>query len=137
MWAGGSLHFNNRSTNQLATNNQRVCCTEFISDVSVKGIEGEEKVFVTIQRRIGVLFGTTYPSTTHNRASSDPEKDYLVKANREDDISQYAMVENRNLVFMRQKSAADAKEDAAKLGKILKRMLISTTPPSTLLLHSG
>ena len=137
MWAGGSLHFDKRSTNQLATNNQRVCCTEIISDVSVKGIEGEEKVFVSIQRRIGNLSETTYPSTTHNRASSDPEKDYSVKANREDDISQWAMMEDRNLVFMRQKSAADAKEDAARLGKILKRMLISTIPPSTLLLHSG
>jgi hydroxyacyl-ACP dehydratase HTD2-like protein with hotdog domain len=135
MWAGGSLEFDNKSINQLATDNQRACCTEYISDVSVKGSEGEEKVFVTIKRQIGNLWKTTYPSTTHYKTPSDLEMDYLEGATRGEDVSQWAMAEKRNLVFMRQKSAAAAKEDAARHGKILKRMLVSRvqsiTFPST------
>lgn len=124
MWAGGSLQFENNSINRLATDNQRSCCTEYISDVSVKGLEGDEKVFVTIARKIGNLSQTTYPSTTHYKSPNELELDYLAGATRGEDVGQWALIEKRNLVFMRQKSAAAAKEDVAKPGKILKRMFI-------------
>jgi len=64
--------------------------------------------------------------------------DYLECASRREDVSQWAMVEKRNLVFMKQKSAAAAKEDAARPGKILKPphepdFSVSLTPSQSLL----
>lgn len=48
MWAGGSMAFNN----PLHISEQRIICDEHISDVTVKGRPGEEKIFVQISRQI-------------------------------------------------------------------------------------
>ena len=122
MWAGGSLLFDTDPTNQVATDNQRLCCTESISDVSVKGSEGDEKVFVTINRQIGkpLIASIRLPMLYKN--PWDLDLDYLECAGHTQNLSPWAVLEKRNLVFMRQKSAATAKEDAARPGKVLKRM---------------
>jgi len=118
MWAGGSLRF---TANGLQLDNTRASCTESISNVAVKGSEGEEKVFVTIQREIRIL--------------SDAGPSSLDFDNTEAGSSwpSINMLEERNLVFMRQKSAADAKADAAKPGKVLKRMRRFSTSISSIL----
>ncbi|KAL8791493.1 MAG: hypothetical protein Q9213_000110 [Squamulea squamosa] len=82
MWAGGDItfddHLNFRST--------RFRCKESITDVNIKGNEGEEKIYVSIRRRIG--FGTSDLARHCNSISEfeDP------------------IVENRKLVFMRDRS---------------------------------
>jgi hydroxyacyl-ACP dehydratase HTD2-like protein with hotdog domain len=99
MWAGGSVQFESSGSHQLAIENERIRCTETISNVKVKGPDGDEKVFVTIERLIGDF---------RNIATNDYKT---------------VIVERRDLVFMRGKSPAEAREDAAKPGKILKRTL--------------
>lgn len=109
-----------------------------ISDVSVKGLQGDEKVFVTIKRQIGNLGKTTYPSTTHYKTPRDLEKYYLEGVTRGEVVSQRAMVEERNLVFMREKSIATVKNDIARSEKILKPLRepdfsVCLTPTQSLL----
>ncbi|KAL8951737.1 MAG: hypothetical protein Q9222_002316 [Ikaeria aurantiellina] len=75
MWAGGDMTFNEHI--QLA--NEPISCHESITKVDIKGNEGEEKIFVTIERSIRY---------NENNTSSD---------------SKAPIVENRRLVFMRDK----------------------------------
>jgi hydroxyacyl-ACP dehydratase HTD2-like protein with hotdog domain len=97
MWAGGSLMFCPNGLG-LNLNAKRYCCVEKITDVSVKGTEGKERVFVTIERRTSRAYDPSLP----------PD-------------SRAAVLETRNLVFMREKTPEAAKEDAARRDKILKR----------------
>lgn len=125
MWAGGSLVFNAARKRHLQLDTTRATCIERISDVSVKGTEGEEKVFVNIERRIG-LAGHKYCDPLYSSGSEPREifrrfvRGYLqVKDTTQ--LGNLSLIETRNLVFMREKSAAEAREDAARPGKILKR----------------
>ncbi|KAF4621710.1 hypothetical protein G7Y89_g14495 [Cudoniella acicularis] len=117
MWAGGSLVFDPAPARPLVLDASRVVCREKITDVSVKGADSQEKVFVTIERRVGL--------------SSEQEQDSEVPANT-------VALERRNLVFMEEKTVAAAKEDAARPDKILKPALtpdasVSITPTQSLL----
>lgn len=108
MWAGGSLAFNTELPDRLKLNNQRFCCTEAISDVSIKGSDGHEKIFVNIERQIGISEGSIlHPATNSVRQRPN---------------ARWPIVETRNLVFMRQKSATSAEEDVSRIGgKVLRR----------------
>lgn len=120
MWAGGALRFDNGSSNQLELNNRRAYCSEHIPDILVKGQEGDEKVIVNIERRIGYcrdlcheerLLESTPRSTTEYGSQMDTQVE-----------DPPAIIETRNIIFMREKSAAATKADVARPGKILKRM---------------
>lgn len=116
MWAGGSLQFNNNDPScQLSFSGKRIYCKELISDVVVKGDELEEKIFVTIQREIG--------SKPHS-ITPPLELPADVESIRSVETKPWALLETRNLVFMRQKTAIAAKKDKAATGKIIKRMLL-------------
>lgn len=139
MWAGGSVVFNTMSGEQLHLDNMRAACIERIVDVSVKGNEGDEKVFVSIERRIGIadtgddlqISPVEYSSATtpgkysvsdqHSMVDQRLLRRYHVDDNN--DIGRASLVETRNLVFMREKDTATAKEDCAKRPKILRRKL--------------
>ena len=124
MWAGGSLLFNMNTKAQLQLHNARACCAEHITDVSVKGAEGNEKVFVRIERRLGLVESKqSYPNNPEN-AKPRNDQDLVGEYHQVDDVGSenFSLVEVRNIVFMREKSPAAAKEDAARCGKILKRM---------------
>ncbi|KAA8572448.1 hypothetical protein EYC84_003068 [Monilinia fructicola] len=95
MWSGGSVVFNTKSGEQLCLNNIRAACVERIADVSIKGNEGDEKVFVNIERRVGL-------------------------ADTGDDPQMTSLVEMRNIVFMREKDTKTAKEDRSRPQKILR-----------------
>lgn len=129
MWAGGSLVFNPSRQRHLQLDTTRATCIEKISDVSVKGTEGEEKVFVSIERRIG-LAGHKYCDPLYSSGSEPREifrrfvRGYL-QIKDATKMGNLSMVETRNLVFMREKSAEAAKADAAKPGKVLKRESIA------------
>ena len=129
MWAGGSLVFNPSRKRHLQLDTTRATCIEKIADVSVKGTEGDEKVFVSIERRIG-LAGHKYCDPLYSSGSEPREifrrfvRGYL-QIKDATKMGNLSLVETRNLVFLREKSAEAAKADAARPGKILKRRSIA------------
>ncbi|MCJ1337049.1 hypothetical protein MMC09_002328 [Bachmanniomyces sp. S44760] len=105
MWAGGRLDFSpNSVSTRVNLHGQRAACIERISDVVSKGTPGEEKIFVTIERRIGLA-----PLDPAIRDSSqDPENHDRELLQTSDNCH---VIEHRNLVFMREshdKGAAGA-----------------------------
>lgn len=125
MWAGGRVAYN--PTNPLYLNSSRAVCAEFIRNVSIKGPSEQEKVFVAIERRIA-----TATADEHQRASAastDPlEKQTLEHRVRqrlwrdsEEDFGPCSVLETRNIVFLRSRTASEAVAEAARTGtKILK-----------------
>lgn len=106
MWAGGRITFSPNGNPALLLGGQPCVCLESIRDVKVKGREGEEKVFVEIERRISSL----------TAMEKERDQDKIRKAlYREEaaDPGPCAVVENRTIVFMRERSPAVA-ADAAK-----------------------
>ncbi|KAK2732478.1 hypothetical protein FQN55_004090 [Onygenales sp. PD_40] len=95
MWAGGWVRFYDEGGPLL--NGQRAVCMEGIRDVSVKGKEGEEKIFVGVERRVAVV--------------GEGEEDEHVRARvwteNEDERGDAIVVERRNLVFMRDRTSEE------------------------------
>ncbi|TGO26814.1 hypothetical protein BPAE_0052g00020 [Botrytis paeoniae] len=136
MWAGGSLVFNTTSGEQLRLGNMRAACIERIVDVSVKGREGDEKVFVNIERRVGLadtgdelrMNPDAKSSAIASEKCSVSDRNYMADqqllqrhhVDNNDNIGQASLVETRNIVFMREKDTTTAKEDCARLPKILR-----------------
>lgn len=114
MWAGGRIAFGPNNNPGLPSNGRSSVCLESIRDVKIKGLEGEEKVFVEIERRICSV------SAINNYRNPGKIRNAL---HREDaaDPGPCAVVESRTLVFMRERSPAVA-ADAAKgnIDKIVK-----------------
>ncbi|KAL8917698.1 MAG: hypothetical protein Q9172_005726 [Xanthocarpia lactea] len=82
MWAGGDITFNDHLPfKDFAF----LRCNESIKDVEIKGIEGDEKVFVTIERRIGYMAKGPGNSFADIDEKHDP------------------VIENRKLVFLRER----------------------------------
>ena len=117
--------FNSARKRHLQLDTTRATCIEKITDVSVKGTEGDEKVFVTIERRIG-LAGHKYCDPLYSSGSEPREifrrfvRGYL-QIKDATKLGNLSLVETRNLVFMREKSAEATQDDVARQGKILKR----------------
>lgn len=114
LWAGGSLRFNLERRAQLPLDGRcAVSCEERITEVFSKGVEtkSNEKVFVNIERRIG-----SYSTGGFNKIERRSE------SVRED--FHPSIVEKRTLVFMRQKTEAAAKEDAARPDRVLRGILL-------------
>jgi hydroxyacyl-ACP dehydratase HTD2-like protein with hotdog domain len=128
MWAGGTLLFNKNLSSELELNNRRAYCREHIPNISIKGSEGDERVFVNIERQIGycgtttenewLLDGGTPRSAARNMPSMEAQVDFSP-----------AIIETRNIVFMREKAIATIKEDVARRGKTLRRMSILDSLP--------
>jgi hydroxyacyl-ACP dehydratase HTD2-like protein with hotdog domain len=97
LWAGGSLIFNTSATYRLALNGARAACIEGIRDVTIKGKEGEEKIFVHIERRIGYV--NPDPEARLRHLDEDIAEEGVVKRIWEG--VEAAVVERRNLVFLR------------------------------------
>jgi hydroxyacyl-ACP dehydratase HTD2-like protein with hotdog domain len=108
LWAGGSLTFNTspKEEERLWLDGSRAVCIETIKDVTIKGKEGDEKVFVHVERRIGLDHG--------NEASEIGRK--------EEASVEAAIVETKDMVFMREKGPEDRERDAAASGRIIKRL---------------
>lgn len=104
LWAGGKVRFLSPSDPLL--NGSRAVCLETIRDVTVKGIEGKEKIFVRIERRIGVVGES---EEEHNIKERIWEAD-------EEDPGQASVIETRNLVFMREKSSEQLNKDKGNFG---------------------
>lgn len=113
LWAGGRVHVSAR--NNLVLDGSRAVCIETIRDVAVKGLEGEEKVVVRIERRIGTVLEHEEEDKIKSRMWREDESDF----------GQSSVIENRALVFMREKSKEQVNHDKANFGniqRIIKRM---------------
>jgi hypothetical protein len=117
LWTGGYLSFNRNTNFALHTNNMRAMCKEEVTDVWTKGQEGDEKVFVTIRRRIGGFSHAYEPP----RWSGRPEPEWGSidgKVNQwglKSKMGKLALIETRNLVFMRKKPKSQARRSSQLL----------------------
>jgi len=86
-----------------------------MTNVVVRGKDRDEKIFVKIKREIG----RSLPKKMVNHAKSE------IIMNAEEIGNNYifapSLVEERNLVYFRQKPPATTKEELDRPGKILKR----------------
>ncbi|PGG98982.1 hypothetical protein GX51_06479 [Blastomyces parvus] len=105
MWAGGWVRWYNNNNNNVNDHNatkaprhkplildgQRAVCMEGIRDVSVKGKEGDEKVFVGVERRVAVVGEGEDEEAIRRRVWTKDEEEW----------GEAVVIERRNLVFMR------------------------------------
>ncbi|KAK2882598.1 hypothetical protein FQN49_000210 [Arthroderma sp. PD_2] len=119
MWAGGSVRFFGDGGPLL--NGQRAVCVEGIREVNIKGKEGEEKIFVGIERRI---------ATVDENESDDGVRE-RVWTRSEEEQGDSMVIERRNLVFMRDRTSEEI--EAAKAAETSPRriMKVPTTPEFT------
>lgn len=103
LWAGGNIRFPGR---ELLLDGSRAVCIESIRNVTVKGREGEEKVIVTIERRIGTVAEDEDAAETWRRIWTEDESL----------AGEASVVENRDLIFMRAKSAEQIQADREQFG---------------------
>jgi len=99
MWAGGRMTFPLHGGPLL--NGQRVVCLEAIRDVTVKGRQEEEKVFVRVERRIAPV------------EEGEDEEDTRVRLwkNHSNDSDNGMITERKDLVFLRDKPPEQAQVD--------------------------
>lgn len=102
LWAGGSLSFNPASTSRFHLDGARAACVEKIKDVTIRGKEGDEKIFVHIERRYGYLNQSRHWDTRWHIEASIPETEVIQNIWEENEA---AIVERRNLVFMKAKES--------------------------------
>lgn len=128
MWAGGRVRYNNSldAEKGLRLDGGRAVGCEFIRSVDVKGHEGEEKIFVRVERRLAranerevSLLGE---ASEDESGSMKREVEHLVRQrlwrDGEEDLGECAVVETRNLVFLRERPPGE--QEAAPAKKFLK-----------------
>lgn len=98
LWAGGNLRFPGPS---LLLDGQRAVCIESIRNVTVKGREGDEKVIVRIERRVGAVAEGEDQQLTRDRIWAEDEAL----------AGEASVIENRDLIFMRTKSTTELEAD--------------------------
>ena len=125
MWAGGRVLYN--QDNPFLLDGTRGVCAEFIRSVTIKGKEGDEKLFVAIERRLAKAAADETDrlaaAATDTQARSDLHHRVRQRLwrNDSDDFGECSIIEARNIVFMRARSKEQAQADARKgAGKILK-----------------
>lgn len=92
LWAGGNVFFPPSKEN-LLLNGQRAVCVETISDVNVRGAAGDEKVFVTIDRRFSSVQEGEDAEYIRQRVLNSPE----------------VLTEQRTLAFLQDRKAEHTK----------------------------
>lgn len=123
LWAGGRVRFPVSGGPLL--NGSRAVCLETIRDVAVKGREGEEKVIVGIERRVGVV---------DERESHQSVRERIWTENAEDP-GVASVIETRNLIFMREKTREQLDHDIKSFGtntKNIKRAHFHNPGPCSL-----
>ncbi|PSK56599.1 hypothetical protein B9Z65_6223 [Elsinoe australis] len=135
MWAGGNVLYSR--TSPLPLSGARAVCIEGIRSATVKGRPGSEKVFVGIERRLGLLTSSETSALAKVDAADEAavaqiEDDVRGRLwrDRDDDMGECGVVERRNIVFLQDEGKAEKVGDAAlkeqaggqgkKEGKILK-----------------
>jgi hydroxyacyl-ACP dehydratase HTD2-like protein with hotdog domain len=93
MWAGGRIRFPHEGGPLL--NASRAVCVEGIRDVVVKGKEGEEKIFVGVERRVALV---------EDEGEEEEEIRERVWTETEEEQGDAVLIERRNLVFLRERT---------------------------------
>lgn len=112
MWAGGRVRFPQQGGPLL--DGRRAVCIEGIRDVKVKGLDGQEKIFVSIERRV---------ATVGEQETEEEIRSRVWQAS-EEDFGDAEIIERRDLVFLREKTPEQLQNDKAsfsKGGRIVKR----------------
>ncbi|EFE32351.1 uncharacterized protein ARB_00874 [Trichophyton benhamiae CBS 112371] len=126
MWAGGSVRFFGDGGPLLT--GQRAVCVEGIREVNIKGKEGDEKIFVGIERRVATV----------DEHESDDAVRSRVWTQSEEEQGASMVIERRNLVFMRDRTSKEieAAKSAANISprRIMKTEFSQTIIPSKSLL---
>lgn len=104
LWAGGKVRFPDRAGPLL--DGRRAVCLETIRDVVVKGLEGEEKIIVSIERRVGVV----------KEGEDDQSVRGRIWKENEEDPGAASVIETRNLIFMREKTQEQLDHDRGSFG---------------------
>ncbi|KAH0538744.1 hypothetical protein FGG08_004697 [Glutinoglossum americanum] len=105
LWAGGSVKWSPDPMRTLRLRGQRAVCMENITDVEIKAKGEAEKVFVTIERRVGEV------------EEGMAEDDVRCQLSGE----KASVVEKRIIVFMRERTAEQAATAAGTPGKVVKQ----------------
>ena len=135
MWAGGSMRFRPNGLPKLRT--LPVACQERITDVISKGKPGEEKIFVSLERRMGQISPGERSLSKAFRSATAYEEEAVRRVLDQDENC--SVIEHRNIVFMREKPARSPHDELEKAStKILKPSLTpefkhSLVPSPTLL----
>jgi hydroxyacyl-ACP dehydratase HTD2-like protein with hotdog domain len=98
LWAGGRIRFPEPYKVGI-TESPRLLLVEYVRDVRITGPEGQEKIFVKIERR--VARGQTGLSMTIQKKFK-----HRMKRKKEDDIGLAVIIETRDLCFMRERGSA-------------------------------
>ncbi|KAF1933560.1 uncharacterized protein M421DRAFT_39982, partial [Didymella exigua CBS 183.55] len=108
MWAGGAVKLSPALKLDLEARSelplrlkQRVACLERIKDVRLHGTGDEAKIFVTVERRFASR------SATEGESEGTLSANNFKRAIRDNDWSDSLVKEERNLVFMKAKTAAE------------------------------
>ncbi|KAM5458493.1 hypothetical protein MaudCBS49596_000407 [Microsporum audouinii] len=118
MWAGGSVRFFDDGGPLL--NGQRAVCVEGIREVNVKGKEGEEKIFVGIERRVATVDEHESDDAIRNRVWTQSEEEW----------GDSIVIERRNLVFMKDRTPEEI--EAMKAADLPRKVIkVHTTPEFT------
>ena len=124
MWAGGRMVFSPNPNSSLQSRGEPCVCLETIRGVKFKGFEGreeDEKVFVEIERRICSLTPLFEARRVPNVGRDEESIRRRVYRKDATDPGPCAVVENRTLVFMRERSpeviANAAKDNNDKIVK--------------------
>lgn len=104
LWAGGNVVF--PRSGSLILNGQRAVCVENISNVNVKGREGEEKIFVTIERRFSTVAEDEDEAQLRSRVVNSPG----------------VLTETRDLVFLREPDLEARGASNGKASRLVKCM---------------
>lgn len=118
MWAGGHVQYN--PSNPLLLDGSRGVCAEFIRSVQSKGKEGQEKLFVRIERRLA----RASPDEVAELAAADSNEEvrntleHRVRQrlwrDSDTDFGPCSVIETRNIVFLQPRSQEEAAAEAAK-----------------------
>lgn len=110
-----------RRKNGLSLNGSRAACLERITDVSVRGRPGDEKVFVEIERRIGRV--GNYGRDKNIRKRFLASNTGFDKSNEEEEEDQadngVALTERRTLAFMRERLLGPAWSRSSVSNRVL------------------
>lgn len=113
MWASGAVRFFKEGGPLL--DGQRAACVEGIRDVTVKGVEGQEKIFVAVERRI---------ATVDERESEDSIRS-RVWSPSEDQPWDSIVVERRDLIFMKDRTPQEVQAAKDLPKRIVKGIVFS------------
>jgi len=102
--------FNPSPKLRLSLDGVRAACVEGIRDVTIKGKEGDERVYVHIERRYGYL----------DRARDSPARGDKDVTKRVWEGEQAAVVERRDLVFLRARERSTVEEGIDE--RVVRRM---------------